>query len=90
MNNAELENHIHLSAEISRLNAHRALLAIISGIIGAISRNVPVKIHGIGTLHIVNRRARTRKNPQTGASINVPAHRELKYSYHRSIFDAVN
>lgn len=44
---------------------------------------------GIGKLVLVNRKARIGRNPQTGASINIPAKRVVKFRVAKTTRDVV-
>ncbi|MBE7415845.1 MAG: HU family DNA-binding protein [Deltaproteobacteria bacterium] len=46
-------------------------------------------IPGIGKLVLVKRKARTGRNPQTGASIKIPAKRVVKFRVAKACKDAV-
>jgi DNA-binding protein HU-beta len=46
-------------------------------------------VPGIGKLVVVNRKARTARNPQTGAEIQVPAKKALKFRISKAAKDAV-
>lgn len=49
-----------------------------------------VNIPGVGKLSVINKAARTARNPQTGASIQVPAKRVLKFSQSSVMTKALN
>ncbi len=44
---------------------------------------------GIGKLVVVDRKARTGRNPQTGAEIQVPARKALKFHFAKAAKDAI-
>ena len=46
-------------------------------------------IPGIGKLVLVNRKARTGRNPQTGAPIEIPAKQAVKFRVAKACKDAV-
>lgn len=46
-------------------------------------------IPGIGKLVLVNRKARTGRNPQTGAAIKIPAKKVVKFRVAKACKDAV-
>ena len=46
-------------------------------------------IPGIGKLVLVNRKARKGRNPQTGAEINIPAKRVVKFRVAKAAKDAI-
>src|SRR5437763_16896823 len=46
-------------------------------------------VPGIGKLIVVDRKARTARNPQTGAAIQVPAKKALKFRIAKAAKDAI-
>ena len=46
-------------------------------------------VPGIGKLIMVDRKARTARNPQTGATIQVPAKKALKFRIAKAAKDAI-
>ena len=46
-------------------------------------------IPGIGKLHLVNRKARTGRNPKTGKPITIPAGKVLKFRVSKIAKDAI-
>jgi DNA-binding protein HU-beta len=46
-------------------------------------------VPGIGKLVVVDRKARTARNPQTGAEIQVPAKKALKFRVAKAAKDAI-
>ena len=58
---------------INKRQAGEALQAFMSGVTGQLKKGQKVSFAGFGTFTISNRKARTGRNPQTGAAINIPA-----------------
>ena len=90
MNKSELVDAITENSGLSKADSARALDAFIQSISGALKNNDQVTIVGFGTFLVRQRAARTGRNPQTGAEIqiasaNVPAFKPGKASK-----DAVN
>ncbi len=73
MNKAELIEIAATEAAISKAAAGKALDGIINAIVKAVSKGDTVTLVGFGTFKSAKRAARTGKNPQTGASIKIPA-----------------
>jgi DNA-binding protein HU-beta len=46
-------------------------------------------VPGIGKLVLVNRKARVGRNPQTGAKINIPAKKVVKFRVAKAAKDAI-
>ncbi|HQR02848.1 MAG: HU family DNA-binding protein [Proteobacteria bacterium] len=73
MNKAELIEIAAKEADISKAAAGKALDAVINAVVKAVSKNDTVTLVGFGTFKSAKRAARTGKNPQTGATIKIPA-----------------
>ena len=75
MNKAELIDQVAASADISKADAGRALDATIEAVTNALKASDQVVLVGFGTFSVKNRAARTGRNPQTGAPIQIAAAR---------------
>lgn len=73
MNKAELIEIAAKEADISKAAAGKALDAVINAVVKAVSKGDAVTLVGFGTFKSAKRAARTGKNPQTGATIKIPA-----------------
>ena len=80
MNKAELVDIAAKEADISKAAAGKALDAVINAIVKAVSKGDNVTLVGFGTFKSAKRAARTGKNPQTGASLKIPATTVPKFS----------
>jgi DNA-binding protein HU-beta len=60
---------------ISKRQATQALTAFMDSVTGSLRKGARVSFSGFGTFAVSNRKARTGRNPQTGASISIPASR---------------
>lgn len=68
----------------------RAALGYLEDICAAaLRRGDRVTLPGIGTLEVVQRAARTGRNPQTGEAIEIPAQRAVKFRPAKSLRDAI-
>ena len=79
MNKTDLINKISGEVGINKVQAGRALDSFISNTIDAVSKGNSVTLVGFGTFKKVKRAARTGRNPQTGATINIPARNVAKF-----------
>jgi DNA-binding protein HU-beta len=80
MNKAELVSAMAKTAGITKGQAEKALNCMQDQVIDAIRKGEKVTLVGFGTFASVNRKARTGRNPQTGAEIKIPAKRVPKFS----------
>lgn len=49
-----------------------------------------VRLPGLGTLEVVDRAARTGRNPQTGEPVEIPARSVVKFKPAKSLREALN
>jgi DNA-binding protein HU-beta len=73
MNKGQLKDAIAEAAGLSGADAERALDAVIDSITKTVARGDKVTIAGFGTFEPRQRSARTGRNPQTGAEIQIAA-----------------
>ena len=90
MNKAELIDHIAAQADISKAAAARALEALIGGVKTTLKKNGSVSIVGFGTFAVTKRKARTGRNPRTGAAIKIKAAKLPKFRPGKGLRDALN
>ena len=90
MNKAELIDSIAASADIPKAAAGRALDAVIESVQGALKNGESVALVGFGTFSVKGRAARTGRNPQTGAPIQIAAAKIPNFKAGKSLKDAVN
>lgn len=90
MNKSELIDAIAASADISKASAGRALDAVVDSITGALQKGDSVSLVGFGTFQVKPRAARTGRNPQTGAEIQIAAANVPSFKAGKALKDAVN
>ncbi|PVZ71659.1 HU family DNA-binding protein [Pelagibaculum spongiae] len=90
MNKSELIDAISEAADISKAAAGRALDATVETISGALSDGDQVTLVGFGTFLVRERAARTGRNPQTGATIQIAAAKVPAFKPGKALKDAVN
>ena len=90
VNKSELISAITAEADISKAAAGRALDAVISAVTGALKDGQPVSLVGFGTFSVKARAARTGRNPQTGAAIQIAAANIPSFKAGKALKDAVN
>lgn len=73
MNKTELTDAVAQRAGVSKAEAKRVLEAMLDSISASLARNEEVTLTGFGTFSVSHRSARTGRNPQTGAPIQIPA-----------------
>lgn len=90
MNKSELIEAIAASADIPKAAAGRALDAMVDSITGALKDGDQVVLVGFGTFAVKERAARTGRNPQTGAEIQIAAAKVPGFKAGKALKDAVN
>ena len=90
MNKSELIEAIAASADLPKAAAGRALDAVIETIESTLKNGDPVTLVGFGTFSVKDRAARTGRNPQTGAPIQIAAAKIPGFKAGKSLKDAVN
>tara|TARA_R110002073_G_scaffold61286_1_gene154058 strand:+ start:388 stop:660 length:273 start_codon:yes stop_codon:yes gene_type:complete len=90
VNKSELIDLIAESADISKAKAGAALDAVVSGITGALKKGDTVSLVGFGTFSVKSRAARTGRNPQTGATIQIKASKVPGFKAGKALKEAVN
>ena len=90
MNKTELIDKIAESADISKASAARALDAALDSITTSLRQSDPVVLVGFGTFTVKDRAARTGRNPQTGAAIEIKAARVPGFKAGKALKDALN
>lgn len=90
MNKSELVAKIAESADISQASAGRALNSLIQSVTEELANGGEVALVGFGTYKVNDRAARTGRNPQTGAAIQIAAAKVPAFKAGKALKDAVN
>ncbi|AKH20228.1 MULTISPECIES: HU family DNA-binding protein [Sedimenticola] len=90
MNKTELIDAMADSADISKAAAGRALDGMIAAITEALKSGDQVSVIGFGSFSVRERAARTGRNPQTGATIEIKASKNPSFKAGKALKDAVN
>ncbi|MGN5140295.1 nucleoid-associated protein HU-beta [Aeromonas sp. 164P] len=90
MNKSQLIDKIADGADISKAAAGRALDAFIDTVGEALKEGDQVALVGFGTFAVRERAARSGRNPQTGATIEIAAGKVPAFKAGKALKDAVN
>ncbi|CAH0532927.1 DNA-binding protein HU-beta [Vibrio stylophorae] len=90
MNKSQLVDKIAADADISKAAAGRALDAFIGAVTETLKSGDQVALVGFGTFSVRERAARTGRNPQTGAEIQIAAAKVPGFKAGKALKDAVN
>jgi DNA-binding protein HU-beta len=90
MNKAELIDAMASDANLSKADAKRALESLTANVTKSLKSGNKVALIGFGTFSISNRAARSGRNPQTGATIQIKAKKVAKFKAGAALSTAVN
>lgn len=90
MNKSDLVSAIADNSGLSKADAARALEATTSAITGALANGDSVAITGFGSFLVRARAARSGRNPQTGATIQIKASNVAAFKAGKALKDACN
>lgn len=90
MNKAELIDKIAREAGITKAAAGRAIESLIDGIGQSLQRGERAALVGFGTFSLGQRRGRTGRNPQTGATIKIPAKKVVRFRCGKELEELIN
>ena len=90
MNKSELIAKIAENAELSKASAGRALDSLIQAVTDELANGGDVSLVGFGTYKVSDRAARTGRNPQTGAEIQIAAAKVPSFKAGKALKDACN
>ncbi len=90
MNKGDLINKVAEEANLSKSQATEALNAMFSCIEDTLKDGDKVSLVGFGTFTTTRRNARTGRNPQTGAAIQIPAKTVVKFKPGKELVASVN
>jgi len=90
MNKQELIESVAASADLSKADATRAVDAVVDTVTQSLKKGDQVTLVGFGTFSVKDRAARTGRNPQTGATIQIKASKVPGFKAGKALKDAVN
>ena len=89
MNKQEVVAKIAKDTGITKTSAAATVDSLIGSITKSLKKGDSVSFVGFGTFKTSNRKARTARNPQTGAPIKVPKRRVPRFSAGKALKQAV-
>lgn len=90
MNKTELIAAIAEKTELSKKDAEKALKAFTDVVVEELQKGEKIQLVGFGTFEVSERAARTGRNPQTGAEMNIPASKNPKFKAGKAFKDVLN
>jgi DNA-binding protein HU-beta len=89
MNKQELIAKIARDTNSSKATAAAAVESLIDGITKSLKKGDAITFVGFGTFKTSQRKARTARNPQTGAPIKIPKRRVVRFTAGKALKAAV-
>lgn len=89
MNKQDIVDKIAKDTGMTKTIAAAAVESLIEGITKSLKKGNPVSFVGFGTFKTASRKARTARNPQTGAAILIPKRRVPRFTAGKALKQAV-
>ena len=90
MKKVELVEAVAKSAGLTKADALRAIDATFEAITGALKKGDKITLIGFGTFGVSSRQARMGRNPQTGATVKIPARKAVTFKAGTQLKQTVN
>ena len=90
MTKNELVKELAVSEKLTMTTASKAVDGIIRIVKESLSKGDDLFLRGFGTLAVVNCAQRTARNPGTGESVIVPAHKSVKFKSSKELKELLN
>lgn len=90
MNKNELVSAVAEKAELTKVDAAKAVDALFEAVTGSLAGGDEVRLVGFGSFYISNRKASKGRNPRTGEAIDIPAAKLPKFRAGKALKDAVD
>lgn len=79
MNKAQLVEAVALDANITRIEARKAVDAAIRVTAQLLREGEKLTLSGLGTFYVVQQPARVGRHPRTGAALKIPPRKAVKF-----------
>lgn len=90
MNRQELITEISNRTELNKKDTENVVATFIDVIKESLIKGEKISLSGFGTFDVVERAARTARNPKTGESIEVGASKSPKFKPAKALKESVN
>lgn len=90
MNKQDLIAKLATDVGLTKSSAAAAVESFIEGIAKALKKGQSVTLVGFGTFKTSVRKARTGRNPQTGAAVKIPKRKVARFTAGKALKDALN
>ena len=90
MTKTELVSAVASSAEMTKVDADKAVTAVLESIRDALVKGEKVSFTGFGTFEVRRREERKGRNPATGAELVIPAKNTVAFKAGKTLKEDVN
>ena len=90
MNKTELISAMSEKSELTKVDTEKSLKAFIDTVTEELKNGGKIQLVGFGSFEVVERAARTGRNPKDGSTIQISASKAPKFKAGRSLKDIVN
>lgn len=90
MNKQELIDAIAAESGLSKKDSKEALDALVKTVGATLKKGDNISLVGFGSFSVIQKAARTGKNPQTGKPIQIAAKKAVKFRPGKELSDGVN
>lgn len=90
MNKQELVDAIAAESGLSKKDSKEALDALVKTVGATLKKGDNIALVGFGSFSVIQKAARTGKNPQTGKPIQIAAKKAVKFRPGKELADSVN
>ncbi len=90
MNKSELVEAISKTTSLAKRDAENAVNALVHTVVSEVKAGRRVAVVGFGAFRPTRRAARMGRNPQTGASVRIPASKGVSFTASSTFKDIVN
>jgi DNA-binding protein HU-beta len=78
------------AGKVTKTQADAMFSTFVEMLAGSIKKGERVAIPGLGVFSVVQKKARTGRNPATGAAIKIPARKAVKFSVSSTLKQGLN
>jgi DNA-binding protein HU-beta len=90
MNLDDLKTTVAEKSGLTKADAAKAVSSLTEAVAEALAKGEKITMVGFGTFEVVERGARTGRNPRTGEAIEIAASKGVKFKVGKTLKDAVN
>lgn len=87
---SDIINQIAEANGLTKVEAKAQVTRVVDAIVAGLTEGNTVRISGLGAFSVVERAARTGRNPQTGDALEIAASKAVKFKVTKTLKDVVN